>query len=126
VVADFYFRRQCPTFKDLYPYPLWYLRAQPDRGLCRIFHVDLDLGEPHFQAGRRFSCTWFMSLCPMKVQASAHFFQSSLQITMKLSFAILSLAATASAFTPSAPARSVSRVGGSSVLAPVPVRAAGT
>jgi hypothetical protein len=46
--------------------------------------------------------------------------------TMKLSFAILSLAATASAFIPSAPARSVARVGGSSVLAPVPVRAAGT
>jgi sulfate adenylyltransferase len=45
---------------------------------------------------------------------------------MKLSLAILSLAATASAFTPSAPARSVAHVGGSSVLAPVPVRAAGT
>lgn len=44
-------------------------------------------------------------------------------VAMKFSLAILSLAATASAFAPSAPARSVARVGGSTILAPVPVRA---
>ena len=48
---------------------------------------------------------------------------------MKFTIAILSLTATASAFTPSVSrTRSVARTvgGGSSVLAPVPVRASGT
>jgi hypothetical protein len=53
-------------------------------------------------------------------------FQFKFLATMKFSLAILSLAATASAFTVQSPARSVARVSGSSVLAPVPVRAAGT
>ena len=69
-----------------------------------------------------------VALCPSRCCCLAHFSQVPYNTTrtMKLSIAILSLAATASAFTPSAPARSVARVGGSSVLAPVPVRAAGT
>ena len=51
------------------------------------------------------------------------------KIDMKFTIAVLSLATTASAFTPSvSQTRSVARTvgGGSSVLAPVPVRAAGT
>lgn len=55
-------------------------------------------------------------------------FHSSSQ-NMKFTIAVLSLATTASAFTHSvSQTRSVARTvgGGSSVLAPVPVRAAGT
>ena len=46
---------------------------------------------------------------------------------MKLSLAVLSLAATATAFTSVAPARSVARsVVSGDVMAPVSIRAAGT
>ena len=103
------------------------------------FHVE----ESKIWLGRRFTCTsknkdttWWRhfegqnrgAVTSKRNNTFIILFQSSSQ-NMKFTIAVLSLATTASAFTPSvSQTRSLARTvgGGSSILAPVPVRAAGT